>query len=178
MQAAFQTRFSLERRRCAMSMSTTLEQCLNNRGARYDVLHHAYSHSSAETAAAAHVPGERLAKTVLLADEHGYVAAVLPSTHAVRLSELRSRTGRQLAVASEADIREIFKDCDIGALPPVGMAYGMQTYLDESLAREPDVYFEAGDHEALVHMDIEQFLALMEQAERARFAHRMQGLSI
>ena len=161
-----------------MSMSATLEQCPNSRGTRYDVVQHAYSHSSAETAAAARVPGERLVKTVLLADEHGYVAAVLPSTHAVRLSELRARTGRHLSVASEADIREIFKDCDVGALPPVGMAYGMQTYLDESLAKEPDVYFEAGDHEALVHMDIEQFLALMERAERAHFAHRMQGFSI
>ena len=161
-----------------MSMSATLEQCLNSRGARYDVVQHAYSHSSAETAAAARVPGERLVKTVLLADEQGYVAAVLPSTHAVRLSELRAKTGRHLAVASEADIREIFKDCDVGALPPVGMAYGMQTYLDESLATEPDVYFEAGDHEALVHMEIDQFLALMERAERARFAHRMQGYAI
>ncbi len=161
-----------------MSMSATLEQCLNAGGARYDVLHHSYSHSSAETAAAARVPGERLAKTVLLSDEQGFVAAVLPSTHAVRLSELRAKTSRHLAVAKEADIREIFKDCDVGALPPVGMAYGVQTYLDESLAREPDVYFEAGDHEVLVHMDIEQFLALMERAERARFAHRMQGISI
>lgn len=161
-----------------MPMSATLQECLSNQGVRYDVVHHPYSHSSAETAAAARVPGERLAKTVLLEDEHGYVAAVLPSTHSVRLSELWARTGRHLSVAKEADVREIFKDCEVGALPPVGMAYGMQTYLDESLVKEPDVYFEAGDHEALVHMDIEQFLALMERAERARFAHRMQGYSI
>lgn len=161
-----------------MPMSATLQECLSSQGARYDVVQHPYSHSSAETAAAARVPGERLAKTVLLEDEHGYVAAVLPSTHAVRLSELWARTGRHLSVAKEADVREIFKDCEVGALPPVGMAYGMQTYLDESLVKEPDVYFEAGDHEALVHMDIEQFLALMEHAERARFAHRMQGFSI
>lgn len=161
-----------------MSMSATLQQCLSAKGARYDVLHHPYSHSSAETAAAAHVPGERLAKTVLLEDEHGYVAAVLPSTHAVRLAELWARTGRHLTLAKESDIRELFKDCDVGALPPVCTAYGMQTWLDESLARQPDVYFEAGDHEALVHMDTGQFLALMDQAERARFARRMQGLAI
>ena len=161
-----------------MSMSATLEACLQNKGCRYEVLHHPYSHSSIETASAAHVPGERLAKTVLLEDEQGYVAAVLPSTHAVRLSEIWEMTGRHLTLASETDMRELFKDCEPGALPPVCTEYGMITYLDESLAQQPEVYFEAGDHEELIHMQADQFLALMDRAERARFAHRMQGVSM
>jgi Ala-tRNA(Pro) deacylase len=49
----------------------------------------------------------------------------------------------------------------------------MQTYLDESLAQQPEIYFEAGDHEALIQMQTAQFLDLMDQAERGRFAHRM-----
>jgi Ala-tRNA(Pro) deacylase len=159
-----------------MSISTTLEQCLRGKGSMYDVVRHPYSHSSVETAAAAHVPGDRLAKTVLLEDEHGYVAAVLPSTHAVRLSELWAQTGRRLVLAKESDLRELFKDCDLGALPPVCTAYGMHTYLDESLAEQPDVYFEAGDHEELIHMNTDQFLALMDEAERVRFAHRVEGI--
>ncbi len=64
----------------------------------------------------------------------------------------------------------------MGALPPVCMAYGMQTFLDDSLARQPDVYFEAGDHEELVHMDRDEFLALMDKAERASFSHKIQGV--
>lgn len=161
-----------------MSMSATLEACLQNKGCHYELLHHPYSHSSIETASAAHVPGERLAKTVLLEDEQGYVAAVLPSTHAVRLSEIWEMTGRHLTLASETDMRELFKDCEPGALPPVCTEYGMITYLDESLTQQPDVFFEAGDHEELVHMQVDQFLALMDRAERARFAHRMEGFSM
>ena len=161
-----------------MSMSATLEACLQNKGCQYEVLHHPYSHSSIETASAAHVPGERLAKTVLLEDEKGYVAAVLPSTHAVRLSEIWEMTGRHLTLASETDMRELFKDCEPGALPPVCTEYGMITYLDEGLTQQPEVYFEAGDHEELVHMQVDEFLALMDRAERARFAHRMQSVSM
>lgn len=108
-----------------MSMSPTLQDCLRSKGSRYEVVRHPYSHSSIETAAAAHIPGDRLAKTVLLEDEHGYVAAVLPSTYAVQLSELWSKTGRRLALATEVELRELFKDCDVGALPPICMAYGM-----------------------------------------------------
>jgi Ala-tRNA(Pro) deacylase len=159
-----------------MSMSPTLSDCLRNKGSRYKVVHHPYSHSSMETAMAAHVPGDRLAKTVLLEDEHGYVAAVLPSTCSVRLSELWALTGRHLVLAPESELRELFKDCDAGALPPVCIAYGMPTYLDESLTRHPDVYFESGDHEELIHMSTDQFLTLMDGAERARFSHRIQSM--
>jgi Ala-tRNA(Pro) deacylase len=130
-----------------------------------------------ETAAAAHIPGDRLAKTVLFEDESGYVAAVLPATYAVQLSELSTKIGRRLTLAQEDDLRELFKDCDAGAVPPVCTAYGMRTYLEESLVQHPDVYFEAGDHRELVHMSTDQFLALMESAERAHFSRRMQGMS-
>ena len=82
-----------------MSMSATLQDCLRSKGSQYEIVHHPYSHSSGESAAAAHIPGDRLAKTVLLEDEHGYVAAVLPSTYAVRLSELWAQTGRHLILA-------------------------------------------------------------------------------
>ncbi|MBP0588594.1 YbaK/EbsC family protein [Paraburkholderia sp. LEh10] len=160
-----------------MSMSTTLQECLAGKNSRYEIVQHPYSHSSMETAAAAHIPGDRLAKTVLFEDEQGYVAAVLPSTYAVKLSELWTKTGRRLTLAKEVDLRELFKDCEFGALPPVCTAYGMKTYLDESLARQPDVYFESGDHEALVHMDSDQFLSLMDEAERAHIGRRMHGMS-
>src|ERR1700758_5276477 len=104
-----------------MSMSATLQDCLRSKGSQYEIVHHPYSHSSGESAAAAHIPGDRLAKTVLLEDEHGYVAAVLPSTYAVQLSEFWNKTGRRLALATEVELRELFKDCDVGALPPICM---------------------------------------------------------
>lgn len=156
-----------------MSVSITLEDCLRNKGSRYEVLQHPHSHSSMDTAEAAHIPGDRLAKTVLLEDEFGYVAAVLPSTYHVRLSEIWKKTGRRLVLASETEMRELFKDCEVGAVPPVCTAYGLQTYLDESLIRQPDVYFEAGDHEQLIHMEIDQFLELMAEAQTVQCAYRM-----
>jgi len=155
-----------------MSVSATLEECLRSKGSRYEIVHHPHSHTSMGTAQAAHIPGDRLAKTVLLEDEFGYVAAVLPSTYHVRLSEMRKKTGRRLVMAGETEMRSLFKDCEVGAVPPICTAYGMQTYLDESLIRQPDVYFEAGDHEQLIHMNIDQFLDLMAEAQTVQCAHR------
>jgi Ala-tRNA(Pro) deacylase len=53
------------------------------------------------------------------------------------------------------------------------MAYGMQTYVDDSLMKHPDVYFEAGDHQELVHMSMDQFSTLMSDAESGHFSRRM-----
>lgn len=156
-----------------MSVSATLQDCLQHKGSQYEIMLHPHSHTSMETAQMAHIPGDRLAKTVLLEDDLGYVAVVLPSTYHLGLSELRAKTGRNLMLAREADLRELFKDCEIGAIPPCCMAYGMETYLDESLIAHPDVYLEAGDHEALIHMRTDQFIDLMEDATRTRVAYRM-----
>jgi len=78
-----------------------------------------------------------------------------------------------LSLAHEDGVREVFRDCDHGAIPPVGMAYGTQTWLDDSLLAHADVYFEAGDHQELVHMSTDQFMELMADAKRGHFAHRM-----
>jgi len=156
-----------------MSISSTLQECLSSKGSHYDVVQHRYTYSTSETAEAAHIPGDRLAKTVLFSDEQGYVAAVLPSSYHVQLADFCAATGRNLELAGESELRNLFQDCELGALPPVAMAYGMPTYLDESLTRQPDIYFEAGDHEELIHMRVEQFLRLMSKAEKASFARRM-----
>ncbi|WER45778.1 YbaK/EbsC family protein [Cupriavidus sp. WKF15] len=156
-----------------MTMATTLASCLDKRQTQFDTVRHPYSLSSMATAHAAHIPGDRLAKTVLLEDDKGYVAAVIPSSHHLKLSEICEQTGRKLTLAHEDGVREVFRDCDLGAIPPVAMAYGTQTWLDESLLTHSDVYFEAGDHQELVHMSTEQFMALMADAQRGHFAHRM-----
>lgn len=156
-----------------MAMAGTLAGRLSRMNSQFHIIRHPYSLGSMATAQAAHVPGNRLAKTLLLEDGGGYVAAVIPSSHHLQLAAICELTGRQLVLAHEDEIREVFKDCDLGAIPPCAMSYGMQTYVDESLFDEPEVWFEAGDHLELVHMDRDQFMALMSDAERGRFSHRM-----
>ena len=154
-----------------MATALKLEYYITRRGVRYDVMHHPHSHNSTETAVLAHVPGERLAKSVVLEDETGYVMAVLPATHNVRLGKLRRALNRQLRLATEDELAPLFADCERGAIPPIGLAYGITTVVDESLAVQPEVYFEAGDHETLIRVNGDDFSALMEHSGRARFGH-------
>ena len=95
---------------------------------------------------------------------------VLPSTRRVRLGVLRAEMQRHLRLAMEADLKNLFGDCELGAIPPLGPAYGMETVWDESLENAPEVYFEAGDHEELIRIDGKAFLGLLGSARHGIFS--------
>jgi len=144
-----------------MAISNSLRNFMLTEGVKYDVLNHAHTSCSSETAEAAHVPGDRLAKAVLLEDENGYVLAVLPASHRLALGALHNALQRRLGLATEDEVSELFRDCELGAIPPFGEPYGIETVLDDSLLEQPEVYFESGDHEELIRVSGDQFRRLL-----------------
>jgi Ala-tRNA(Pro) deacylase len=159
--------------RSNMAIASTVRDYMTEHGLRYDVLTHPHSHNSMETAQLAHVPGSCLAKSVILGAEEGFVMAVLPSTHHVQLGRLSRQLNTTLRLATEEEVAQLFADCELGAIPPLGAAYGMRTVMDDSLADQQEIYFEAGDHEKLIQMDRDDFLAMMEEASHARFGEHI-----
>ncbi|WP_431273102.1 aminoacyl-tRNA deacylase [Variovorax ureilyticus] len=154
-----------------MSIASHLTSYLDRRGARYEVSTHGRSHSSLETARCANVSPGQLAKSVILEDEGGCVMAVLPADKMVMLGEFSRFVGRRrLKLAGEARIAELFDDCDPGAIPPVGMAWGMPTIVDDELETNGVVYMEGGDHERLLRMSHAQFHALMRAQPHGSFS--------
>lgn len=156
-----------------MAISICLKDFLDASGMHYDVLTHRHTRTSAQTAREAHIPGNQLAKTVILEDDNGYFMAVIPSTHRVDLGTLHHKLHRQVGLATEDDLKDLFSDCVLGAAPPIGEAYGIPAYMDISLDDESDVYFEGGDHEALVHMSGREFRELTRNAQHGRFSHHV-----
>ena len=155
-----------------MSIAMTVSNYLDEHGVDYDILSHPHTVTSGQSAAAAHIPGTRLAKSVLLEDDSGYLMVVLQSNRQVNLGELHRQMNRNLGLATESELGKLFSDCEIGALPALGPAYGIETVVDDAIAEQPDIYFEAGDHEQLVHVSAESFNTLMgESARHGRFSN-------
>jgi Ala-tRNA(Pro) deacylase len=155
-----------------MPIAHRVSEYLAEQDADYDVVRHPHSSTSLESAHFAHVPGNRIAKSVLLGDERGYLLAVLPASARVDLGELHRQTRRNLGLANEYELRALFDDCEPGAVPPFGNVYNMETIVDESLAEQSDIYFEAGDHERLVHVSTETFESLLGDAQHSEFSRR------
>lgn len=148
-----------------MGIATTVIEFLDRTGVDYSVIQHPHSPSSMRTAEAAHVSGEFVAKGVLLKDAEGYVLAVVPASHHVQVGHVQEKLGRPLETAPEPELAEVFPDCEPGAVPAVGPAYDLDTIIDPSLQGQPDIYFEAGDHEELIHVTGEVFESLLQDAQ-------------
>ena len=153
-----------------MGMAERLRSFLDSQGIQYEVLPHPHTSTSLETARAAHVPGDRIAKSVVLEDEQGYVMAILPASRRVSLDALERQLHRKLTLASEEELSGLFGDCELGAVPPVADPYGMPAVIDDSLWNLTDVYFEAGDHEDLVHLSGKAFQEIQAHAHHGSFS--------
>ena len=159
-----------------MSMAFTLERYLQAAPAPFDLLSHRHSATSLEAARLSHIPGAQLAKAVMLEDSaQHYLMAVLPATKKVELAPISAFAGCEMHLATEDELHKLFADCENGAVPPLGSAYGMQTVWDETLLAEADLYFEAGDHETLVHMKTSDFIRLLGNADPLDFATPVNG---
>ena len=156
-----------------MAIPATLRNFLDQRGIDYQVMHHDHTSCSAQTAQAAHIPGDRLAKAVVLGDDQGYLMAVLPASRRLHLGWVHKSLSRNLGLATEREVCELFSDCEPGAVPACGTPYGLEMIVDDTLAELPEVYFEAGDHEDLIRMSRAQYRMLTGDAA---FGHYSQHI--
>ena len=129
-----------------------------------------------ETAEQAHVSGDALAKGVVVKSAEGeYLLLVLPADYQVRIDAMEKLLGRRLSLADETELAELFPDCEAGAVPPLGEAYGLKTIWDPDtgLGKLDKVFFEAGDHENLVQVSGRRFHELLAHAERGHFGEHI-----
>lgn len=156
-----------------MAIPPTVKRFLKEHHVDYDVVAHSRTLTSMETAAQAHVPGDHLVKCVIIEDDQGYLMVALPSTHRLELGQLHRQLQRNLGLATERELAGIFVDCDPGAIPPIGLAYGIETLVDDRLLQMDDVYFEAGNHEELIHVSGKQFQNMVLGARHGHFSHHI-----
>lgn len=145
-----------------MAISPRLRNFLTENEIPYEIIWHAQTSTSQNSASAAHIPDKNMAKPVILEDNDGYLMAVIPANQHVKIRELNRTLNRNMGLATEWELQQLFEDCLIGAIPPIGQAYGIRMVIDDSLLQCTDVYFEAGDHEELVHIKGSSFRKLMQ----------------
>ncbi|HKR87285.1 MAG TPA: YbaK/EbsC family protein [Phenylobacterium sp.] len=147
-----------------MTISLKLRNYMDRCGVEFDEVPHAYAFQPSKAAEATHIPGRRVAKGVLVRAGDEYMMAVVPSSKLVAFGDLGRWLGREVRLADEQESVSLFADCELGALPPVGAAFGLQTILDEELLDAEDIYFEGGDHRTLIHVQGQDWRRLQHDA--------------
>ncbi|MFB1487049.1 MULTISPECIES: aminoacyl-tRNA deacylase [unclassified Thiocapsa] len=98
----------------------------------------------------------------------------MPATYRLELGRLNQVIARHLEMIDETEMESTFSDCERGAIPAIGAAYGIETVLETDMARQQEIYFESGDHEHLIKMRGEDFCFLLNQAPRIHVSHHLQ----
>ena len=137
-----------------MAINRRLQEHLDQTRSSYAVLPHFDSYTAAEIAHSAHVKGGQLAKVVVLRDATGDdFMVVLPATRRLDPRTTHQVTGRVgVRLEDERELKQMFPDCEVGAMPPFGALYGMPMVVDPCLLEGKDIYFQAGNHHELVLM--------------------------
>jgi Ala-tRNA(Pro) deacylase len=147
-----------------------LKEFLDGHNTKYATISHSVAYTASEIAALTHIPGKELAKTVIVKVDGRLAMAVLPASSQVDLSRLKAAADAADAVlASEREFKDIFPDCETGAMPPFGNLYDLPVFADESLSRDKGIAFNAGSHRELVQMAWEDFARLV-RPQIANFA--------
>lgn len=144
-------------------ISTKLQEYLDNADISYTRHVHPTAYTSQEIAAAIHVPGKEMVKSVVVkADEDALAIAVLSANDTANLDVLRTEIGCEtLRLATENEFSDAFPTCTVGAMPPLGNIFDLPTYCETTLSRNHEIEFNAGTHEETIRMAFEDFKRLV-----------------
>jgi Ala-tRNA(Pro) deacylase len=159
-----------------MSLTPRLQKMLSDEFVWYRLQPYHDAVDAQHVAAAAHVPGDVVAKTVMLRDGDGaFLMLVLPAPCALDLAAVRRSTGRpNLRLAREAEFAPLFPDCAVGAMPPFGSLYGLPLLADACLLDGQQIAFRGGTHDTLVRVRSDDWVSVARPvvgAWCARHAH-------
>ncbi len=135
-----------------------LTNYLDEQNKKYVVVKHSTAFTAQEVAASAHIPGKDMAKTVILKVDGDMKMVVLPSTHEVDFEAIKEALNADnVELASEDEFEHLFSDCELGAMPPFGHFYDMDTLVAEALTEDTEIAFNAGTHRELIKMSYSDF---------------------
>lgn len=141
-----------------MTILKRLEDYLRANRVDYKAIIHAEAYTAQEIAAAMHVKGRELAKTVMIKADGRYIMTVLPASLKVDFGKFKEALNAEDArLVPEKEFEKVFPDCEPGAEPPFGNLYDIETVVDRSLAADENIFFNAGTHYEAVEMKFKDY---------------------
>ncbi|QGY47403.1 deacylase [Maribellus comscasis] len=140
-----------------------LKAFLDEKDIKYVVIKHSSAFTAQEIAASTHVSGKEFAKTVMIKIDGKMAMAVLPASFQVDFNLLQEIFGtRKVSLASEAEFKYFFPDCELGAMPPFGNLYDLGVYVSETMAEDKMIAFNAGTHTEMIKLEYKDFERLVQ----------------
>jgi len=139
-----------------------LKEFLDSNNIKYVSISHSPAYTAQAIAASAHVSGKELAKTVIIKVDGKTAMAVLPASYQVDFDKMKEATGAgSVELATESEFKDLFPECEVGAMPPFGNLYEMDVFVAAKLAEDEEIAFNAGSHTELIRLAYKDFERLV-----------------
>lgn len=139
-----------------------LREFLDKEHVKYVTIGHSPAFTAQEVAASAHIPGRQLAKSVVVKIDGEMALVVMPASENIELDRLKAAVGSgKVEIASEDEFRDLFPDCETGAMPPFGNLYGVKVFVSQDLREDEEIAFNAGSHSELIKLAYTDFERLV-----------------
>ena len=139
-----------------------LMEFLDQEKVSYQIIRHTPSYTAQGVAAATHISGKELVKTVIIKINGIFAMAVVSASGRVDIPAMRRELGTlDIVLASEAEFKDRFPGCETGAMPPFGNLYGMAVIADNSVTLDEEIAFNAGSHAEVVRLAYRDFERLV-----------------
>ena len=144
-----------------MPVSKKLREFLDENHVKYVVVSHSKAYTAQEVAAALHIKGKILVKSIIVKSDGEYAMVVLSADCRINFDMLKTVLGKDnVGLASEEDFKSLFPECEIGAMPPFGNLYDLKVYMAESLLEDEEIAFNAGTHTEVIRVSMEDYKRL------------------
>lgn len=142
--------------------SKKIKDFLDANSVKYVSIVHSVAYTAQEIAASAHIKGKELAKTVILKIDGNIAMTVLPANYKIDFDLLKEAFGtKDVRLSNEQEFKDKFPGCEVGAMPPFGNLYEVDTYVAASLIEDKEIAFNAGTHTELIKMQYKDFKKLV-----------------
>jgi Ala-tRNA(Pro) deacylase len=146
----------------AMPIPTKIREFLDSHGIAYQFCTHSPAYTAQGLAHVQHVSGKELAKVVMVIVQGHMVMTVLPASHRVEVPQLiRLMNTENCRLATEEEFKDLFPDCEVGAMPPFGNLYNLEVWVENELEKHPTITFNAGTHITTIRMNYSEFKNLV-----------------
>jgi len=145
-----------------MTILKRLREYLEKNGVSYEVGYHVRVYTAQEIAAAQHVPGKEMAKVVMVRADEKIIMVVLPASYRLDMKKLKEvLNSKKVEILKEEEFQNLFPDCEIGAMPPLGNLYHLEVWVDRVLGENQSIVFQAGTHVETLRIKYSDYVRLV-----------------
>jgi len=135
---------------------------LDRAGVKYEPVKHRTVYTAHDKAATLRANPKIIGKTLVLSLDKQLAVVLIPANRNLDKNKIKKAArAKKVDFVSERVIKNKIKGVKLGAIPPLGNLWKINTFVDSSLLRAPKIFVNAGDHEWSLKMSPATFKKLI-----------------